>query len=327
MKSIRLFAALLVLGGTTSAAAQDVSISFTGTLFENTDTNIPLPGVVTGVPFTGTFTYSLSTPDTNPLPQVGDYVHTSGPYGVTVTIGSHTFRTDPQNPDFWVELVNNYYNLDNFVFHSYNNVPVGGITVEVMSFQLDDPTQTAISGVSLPSSALDLSRWQQWFGLGIMLRDESNYGQSYFISGRIDYIQLGGGPILIPGPPGPPGAAGEQGPEGPAGQPGLDGAPGPQGPAGEIGPQGPAGSAGAQGPAGPQGAPGPQGAQGPAGPQGVQGPVGPTGPQGEGLFPGALVMVPAGSAPPSGGYQYVGSFKLAPKTGNQNLIVDVYRKL
>jgi hypothetical protein len=59
----------------------------------------------------------------------------------------------------------------------------------------------------------------------------------------------------------------------------------------------------------------------------VQGPVGPTGPQGEGLFPGSLVMVPAGSAPPSGGYQYVGSFKLAPKTGNQNLIVDVYRKL
>lgn len=321
MKSIRLLAALLVLGCATSAAAQDVSISFTGTLFENTDTNIPLPGVVTGVPFTGTFTYSLSTPDTNPLPQVGDYVHTSGPYGVTVTIGSHTFRTDPQNPDFWVELVNNYYNLDNFVFHSYNNVPTSGLTVVDINFQLDDPTQTALSGVSLPSSSPNLNQWEQWFGLSILLRDE-NYND-YWIWGRIDYMQLGGGPVLIPGPPGPPGPAGEQGPEGPAGQPGLDGAPGPQGPAGEIGPQGPAGPAGAQGPAGPQGAPG---AQGPAGPQGVQGVVGPTGPQGVGLFPGALISVTAGSPPPSGGYQFVGSYKLTPKTGSPALSVDVYRK-
>ena len=314
MKSIRLFAVILLLGWTTSAAAQEVTVSFYGTLTENTSTDIPLPGIVTGVPFTGSFSYSLSTPDTNPLPQVGDYEHTSGPYGVTITIGAHTFRTDPQNPRFLVELVDNYQNLDNFVFHSYNNVPVGGITVEVMSFQLDDPSQTAISGVSLPSTVLDLSRWQQWFGLGIMLRDENDFSQPYFISGRIDYMQLGGGPILIPGPPGPPGPAGEQGPEGPAGQPGLDGAPGPQGPAGP---------AGAQGPAGPQGAPG---AQGPTGPQGVQGPAGPAGPQGVGLFPGALISVTAGSPPPSGGYQFVGSYKLTPKTGSPALSVDVYRK-
>jgi hypothetical protein len=320
VKSIRLLAIMIVLGCTTSAAAQDVTVSFYGTLTENTSTDIPLPGIATGVPFTGSFSYSLSTPETNPLPQVGDYEHTSGPYGVTLTIGTHTFRTDPQNPRFLVELVDNYQNLDNFVFHSYNNVPVGGITVEVVSFQLDDPTQTAISGVALPSTVLDLSRWQQWFGLGIMLRDEANYSQSYFISGRVDYMQLGGGPILIPGPPGAPGPAGPAGPEGPAGLPGLDGAAGPQGPAGAIGPQGPAGATGLQGPAGPSGA------QGPAGPQGLQGPAGPTGPQGVGLFPGALVMVTSGAPAPSGGYVLMGSYKMTPKVGSPALSVDVYRK-
>jgi hypothetical protein len=323
VRSIRLLAIIIVLGCATSAAAQDVTVSFHGTLTENTSPDIPLPGIATGVPFSGTFTYSLSTPDTNPMAQVGDYEHTSGPYGVSITIGSHTFRTDPQNPRFLVELVDNYQNLDNFVFHSYNNVPVAGITVEVMSFQLDDPTQTAISGVSLPSTVVDLSRWQQWFGLGIMLSDDNNFSQSYFISGRVDYMQLGGGPILIPGPPGPPGPAGVQGPEGPAGTPGLDGAPGPQGPDGEIGPPGPAGPSGAQGPAGAQGAVGPQG---PAGPQGAQGLVGATGPQGVGLFPGALIMVTAGAPPPSGGYVFVGSYKMTPKIGSPALSVDVYRK-
>ena len=214
MKSIRLLAALLVLCSATSAAAQDVTVSFYGTLTDNTSSDIPLSGIAPGAPFTGTFTYSLSTPDTNPLTQVGDYEHTTGPYGVTITIGSHTFRTDPQNPRFLVELVNDYYDLDNFVFHSYNNLLTGGsgLVVEVISFQLDDPTHTVLAGVSLPATAPDLSRWQQ-LGLAMVLHD--NYYRSYIVAGRADVMQLGGGPILIPGPPGPPGPAGEQGPEGP----------------------------------------------------------------------------------------------------------------
>jgi hypothetical protein len=46
-----------------------------------------------------------------------------------------------------------------------------------------------------------------------------------------------------------------------------------------------------------------------------------------GLFPDALVMVPAGSPAPSGGYQFVGPFKLSPKTGSTTLNVDLYLKL
>ena len=96
--------------------------------------------------------------------QVGDYSNTSAPYGVTVTIGSHTFRTDPLNVNFIVEICNDYYS-DNYVFHSYNNVGSDGVTVHAISFQLDDFSQTAVNDTALTASALDLTKWQQLLGL------------------------------------------------------------------------------------------------------------------------------------------------------------------
>ena len=428
MRSIRILAAIFVLLWTTSAAAQDVTVSFYGTLtFVESS---PFPELTSGVPFTGSYTFSLSTPDTNVAAQVGDYVHSASPYGVTVTIGTHTFRTDPQNVNFLIELVNNYFDQDTYAFHSYNNAMTDGASVQTIDFQLDDPSQTALSDTALLALAPDLTRWQQVLGLDIS--GYSSDGQHFALRGTVSLTQLGGGPILIPGPQGPPGPqgaegpAGAQGPEGPAGPQGPQGAAGPQGPAGPIGPQGsagaqgpqgavgavgpqgapgaqgpegpagpigpqgpegpqgatgaigsqgpegapgaqgppgPAGPIGAQGPqglqgeqgsqgapgpqgaAGPQGAPGPQGAtgaQGPAGPagpagaaglagpQGVpgpQGPEGPQGPRGEGLFSGALLMLPSGSPVPAG-YAFVGTFELNPISGprSSTLVVDVYRK-
>jgi hypothetical protein len=98
---------------------------------------------------------------------------------------------------------------------------------------------------------------------------------------------------------------------------------GPQGPQGERGPQGPVG------PAGPQGPPGADGAPGPQGPTGAVGPQGPVGPQGEGLFPGSLLMLPAGSPAPAG-YTFLGTFDLQPSGENRGLMsqyrVDLYQR-
>lgn len=100
----------------------------------------------------------------------------------------------------------------------------------------------------------------------------------------------------------------------------IAGPPGPPGPAGPAGPSGPAGATGPEGPAGPQGA---------AGPAGPQGPAGPTGPQGEGLMPGSLLLLPAGSAAPAG-YTFVGRFDLQPSSDNRGrgtqMPVDLYRR-
>jgi hypothetical protein len=152
------------------------------------------------------------------------------------------------------------------------------------------------------------------------------------------------------GPAGPQGPQGPQGERGRRGAQGETGATGPQGPQGEtgaagaVGPQGEKGETGATGPAGPQGPQGERGArgargdkgdtgaagpQGPAGPQGAVGPQGPAGPQGEGLFPGALLMLPAGSPAP-GNYTFVGTFELTPSGGSRGrggmVAVDVYRR-
>lgn len=300
MRPIRLLAAMLVLFWTTSAAAQDVTVSFYGTL--TLVESSPFPELTVGVPFTGSYTYSLSTPDTNVAPQVGDYQHISAPYGVTVTIGTHTFRTDPQNVNFLVELVNDYFDLDNYQFLSYNNVNTDGASVQLIHFQLDDPTQTALVDTSLPASPPDLSRWQQIFGLDV--DGYSSEGVHFLLRGTLSLVQLGGGPILIPGPPGPPGPQGSQGPEGPAGAQGAEGPAGPQGPEGASGPQGPAGPIGPQGAEGAQGAQGAQGPagavgpQGPAGSQGAEGPAGAIGPQGSEGAPGA--QGPAGAIGPQG---------------------------
>jgi hypothetical protein len=289
-----------------SGWAQDLTVQFSGTITEVD--GLSFPDVVAGTPFTGSYTINLSTPDTNSMEQVGDYYHTSAPYGVTVTIGNRTFRTDPSNVSFLFELVNNYHSLDGLVFHSYANLETDGATVDYISFQLDDPSQTALSSTALLTTAPDLTAWQQWFGLTL---DGTYDGGRFFIRGMVEQAHAGS-TILIPGPPGPPG------PEGPAGPPGPEGPMGPVGPEGSIGPMGPQG---------PQGAQGSQGVQGAPGPQGPIGPAGPTGPQGEGLFAGSIVMVAAGGTAPAG-YTYVGTFDLSPSRPRSGgaITVDLYRK-
>jgi hypothetical protein len=302
-------AALLVAAGG-AAQAQDVTVSFKGTI---TDVFVPspdnpVPDIIVGTQFTGYYTYSLSTPDTNAESGVGDYFHTAAPYGITVTIGSRTFKTDPANPNFLVEVINDHFDQDNLVFLSFNNVESTGVPVQFISWQFADPTQTALTSVDLPTGPINLSQWQP-LGFDVSGQSYSPTWVSYNLRGQVQEVQAGLGlyvpPTCLPGAPGP------QGPQGPEG---------PMGPAGPVGPAGPAGAAGATGPQGPQGVAGPVG---PVGPQGM------VGPQGEGLISGAFLLLAEGTSAPAG-YTYVGKYKLLPAL-LQNplppaLTVFVYRK-
>jgi hypothetical protein len=275
---------LMVSGGAGWAQAQDVTVSFSGTVTLVEDS--PFPDITVGMPFAGSYTYNASTPDTNSGPQVGDYLHTTAPYGVTVTVGSHTFKTDPTLVYFLVQLTDNVSSQDDFVFHSYSNIATDGFPVGHISWQLEDFTQTALSSPALTAGAPDLSKYTQSFGFNIQ---GTFPGPNFLIRGHVDHVQLGAGPILIPGPPGPPG---------PPGQTGAQGVAGPQGPFGPIGPPGPVG------------------------------PVGPVGAQGEGLFAGSLLMLPTGSPAPAN-YTLLGTYNLLPTLDNPDhhlLKVDVYKK-
>jgi len=343
-------------------AAQDVTVSFRGTITSVTDS--PFADVALGTPFTRSYTYSLSTPDSNPDAAVGDYYHTTRPYGVTVTIGTHTFRTDPSNVNFLVEVLNDWFGTDYYVFHSYYNVETDGAVVDSIRWRLDDRTATRLTSTALTDSPPDVTQWQQ-FGFDI---SGSSAAMPFLLRGTMSEVRLGLATFLIPGPPGPQGPAGPEGPAGatgatgpagpegpqgpmgpagaegamgPAGPPGAAGAPGPQGPAGPAGadgaqgPQGPAGPAGADGamgpagPAGSMGTQGPQGAAGPVGPIGPRGAIGPMGPQGEGVFSGSLLMLDCGTPAPAG-YTYLGTIDMSPSGDSRSrtaaMRVDLYRK-
>lgn len=112
---------------------------------------------------TGSYTYESTTPDSNDFPGVSDYWHSASPYGITLNSGSHTFATDPASVQFLVEISNNHYSgNDNYLLRSYKNLALpGGIEVDHISWQLDDPGMTALSSDALPSGAPILSDWLQ----------------------------------------------------------------------------------------------------------------------------------------------------------------------
>jgi parallel beta-helix repeat protein len=134
--------------------------------------------------FTGNFSYNLNTVDSNPDQTVGDYWHYSAPYGISVTINGLTFKTDPTNTEFLVELVNRA--TDNIVLHSYNNIFPVSMEMEHISWQLDDFSGNVLSNTNLPSS-LDLSSWTQDFGLTISAENMIIY-KHYSIRAVVDSV-------------------------------------------------------------------------------------------------------------------------------------------
>ena len=91
---------------------------------------------------TGEYTYNFLTPDSDDNPQIGDYRHSTSPYGVVMQMGKNViFRTDPNNVNFLIEL-SNEQTEDHFVFHSYNNLALSKKILAPFEFswQLDDPS-------------------------------------------------------------------------------------------------------------------------------------------------------------------------------------------
>ena len=288
-------------------AAQNVTYRFSGVITERFGD--AFPEIAPGTPFTGSYTFNVNAPDENSLATVGDYWHSATPYGIVVDVGSHRFQTDPTNVMFLVEVCNDHGNpaSDNYLLRSYNNLPVGDVPVSHISWQLDGTSLEATDSPLLSAIPPDLTRWSQMFGLVIEL-------PGTMLRGLVSEVAL----------PSTPECQCEAGPAGPQGPAGVEG---PQGPAGPEGPQGPAGPEGPQGPAGPVGA---KGERGDAGTMGPAGPAGPKGDPGEGLTPGSLLMLPAGSpAPPH--YTYVGTFDLTPSMDSRGrniaMAVDVYRRI
>jgi hypothetical protein len=156
-----------------------IEISATVSLVDDPD-NLLHNAVAPGDVITGIYTYDSFAVDSNPLSQIGDYYYSTAPNGIRLNVNGLTFATDPRNVNFLLELVNNYQDSDNYIVISYNNffsVSATGMSVmNIIDWQLDDPTQTALSSTALPRNAPVLSNWQSIFGLSI-----SSDGDNHFL--------------------------------------------------------------------------------------------------------------------------------------------------
>ncbi len=190
-----LASSMLVVGATMEADAEPISIAITAEVAYVDDPGGFLGGAITvGDVITGTYRYESTTPDTNPLPTVGDYWHTSAPFGITLIAGGLVFRTDPNDVSFIVEIVNDYLGRDNYLLRSYSNVfdiSVPSETSNHISWQLDDPTQTALSTEALPTVPPVLADWQSIFGITIESRnDYSAFYDDFFIRAHVTSAEL-----------------------------------------------------------------------------------------------------------------------------------------
>lgn len=111
----------------------------------------------------GFYVYESTTPDSSPLdPVQGNYWNYALPAGIALTVGGFNFMTDPFNIVFHVAIRNNIPpgGEDGYAIVSYNNLPLfNAAPVDYISWQLEDPTGSALSTDALPATGPVLYDW------------------------------------------------------------------------------------------------------------------------------------------------------------------------
>jgi hypothetical protein len=128
--------------------------------------------IKTGDIITGSYTYDLLTPDSEPLAYAGFYENRNPATGISLNVGDFDFRSNPDNVYFVVAVLNDYPPSlkDQFWMCSYNNLPFpNGGAIRSISWQLDDATGTALYSTELPPGAPVLDDWESTFGLEISI--------------------------------------------------------------------------------------------------------------------------------------------------------------
>ncbi len=116
--------------------------------------------IIVGDIITGSYTYDLSTPDTNPSLYVGDYEHLAPPAAIFLSVGGTEFRTDLGNVNVFVEVINNNAGIDGYLLISDNNLSLPNSTpVNSISWTLTDYTKSALSSDALLPTAPVLDDW------------------------------------------------------------------------------------------------------------------------------------------------------------------------
>ena len=187
---------LIVLSAALCAHAQIITIAIEAVVVEINDSADLLEGAISlSDIIAGTYTYNTDTPDTHASSTIGHYYHYDAPYGVSLTSNSLEFRTDPDNVVFLMDIDNDNVSgseiEDGYHFISYNNLPLtNGVGVEIIDWQLDDPTATALDSTALPTIAPTLTDWISPVGLWIRSEKVGVNNDQFFIRSMVYSVEV-----------------------------------------------------------------------------------------------------------------------------------------
>jgi hypothetical protein len=154
-------AGLIVLLAGRSARGAIVSVEIIGQVTYVDDRDEVLGGQIQANDiFVGSYSYDPFLPDSNPLAGVGEYEHLSSPFGITLNINGLLFASNPQDVHCLIELYNDYGSTDRYMISSTSNLPVDGVEVGQILWQLNDSNCTALNSDALLMTAPVLSDWQ-----------------------------------------------------------------------------------------------------------------------------------------------------------------------
>ena len=147
-----------------------ITIKFEGKVTNVDDPDNALEGLITvDEIITGKYTYNTWTKDSDPSSERGSYLFTSSLYGIEVNAGGLVFKTDPNFVEFNIDIVNRAPgDFDGYSLASGHNLPISDTwSVDAIYWILFNESGTAFSSDALPTTALDLSSWDDSFGFTI----------------------------------------------------------------------------------------------------------------------------------------------------------------
>ncbi|WP_330186274.1 hypothetical protein KZZ52_02015 [Dactylosporangium sp. AC04546] len=148
-----------------------------------------------GDTITGTYVYNAKARDYNDGDHIGDYSHTTRPYGINLRVNGAPVRTNPADVDFLVELVNDDPGVgyDAYSIASYSNLPFRcGTPVNFIGWSLADLTGTALSTTALDRKGPRIAAFKSSFELVVEGWTNGFYLiRAHVTSARPCFVRLG----------------------------------------------------------------------------------------------------------------------------------------
>lgn len=172
MNASRRFARIVLLGvilafsfGAVPAYAAPVTARVRGTITYVSDRyGVVGTTIEVGDPFEAIYTHDDTGVDTNPYDWQADYVYSTPPCGMRVTVNGLAFRTDPDACDCLVSVINDGPSppgvYDSYQMCSWSNLfdlAVPDETDNTIGLYIQDHSGAALSSIALPPLPLNLS--------------------------------------------------------------------------------------------------------------------------------------------------------------------------